>query len=118
MTLSCPSPQFARPNDRGNNFFYKLHLRNPQIQPVNMQLTTLLVLATSAAAGLAQSCTYETANYLSVCQQGNNLFCSGNTNICTAGTTDTFDDTATKANEHSCAGLSRGDSCVQTVACC
>lgn len=29
-----------------------------------MQLTTLLVLAASAAMGLAQSCTYETANYL------------------------------------------------------
>ncbi|KAI3397816.1 hypothetical protein diail_10349 [Diaporthe ilicicola] len=83
-----------------------------------MQLTTLLVLAASAATGLAESCKYETASYLSVCQQGNNLFCSGNTNVCTAGTTDTFDDTATKANEDACAGLNRGDNCVQTVACC
>lgn len=83
-----------------------------------MQLTTLLVLAASAATGLAQSCTYETANYLSVCQQGTNLFCTGNTGVCQQGKTDTFDETATTANEDACAGLSRGDSCVQTVACC
>lgn len=82
-----------------------------------MQPSTLLILAAAAATGLAQSCTYETANYLSVCQQGNNLFCTGNTGVC-SGKTDTFDEQATIANEDACAGLSRGDSCIQTVACC
>ncbi|KAG8167927.1 hypothetical protein KVR01_003616 [Diaporthe batatas] len=66
-----------------------------------MQPSTVLVLAASAATGLAQSCTYQAASYLSVCQQGNNLFCTGNTGVC-SNSTDTFDEQATIANEDAC----------------
>ncbi|WYZ38395.1 hypothetical protein EsH8_III_000309 [Colletotrichum jinshuiense] len=82
-----------------------------------MQFPTFFVLGSIMAAVASAQTTYETANYLSVCQQGNNLFCTGNTGVCPRGKTDTFDDKATKANEDSCKGLKRGDSCVQTVAC-
>ncbi|KKY37620.1 putative aldehyde dehydrogenase [Diaporthe ampelina] len=83
-----------------------------------MQFTTLFVLAASAAAGLAQSCTYETRNVASVCQQGVNRFCTGNKGVCPEGKTDTFDETATLANEEACVGLRRDDNCFQTIACC
>lgn len=84
-----------------------------------MQFPTLALLASIMAAAVsAQECSYQTANYLSVCNRGNNLFCSGNTNVCPSGKTDTFDETATKANEEACLDRSAGDSCTQTVACC
>lgn len=84
-----------------------------------MQFPTLALLASIMAATVsAQECSYEYANYLSVCNQGDNLFCSGNINACPSGKTDTFDETATKANEDACVGLSAGDSCKQTIACC
>lgn len=84
-----------------------------------MQFPTLALLASIMAAAVsAQECSYEYANYLSVCNRGDNLFCSGNINACPRGKTDTFDETATKANEEACVGLSAGDSCTQTIACC
>ncbi|KAE9574282.1 hypothetical protein COL154_010142 [Colletotrichum chrysophilum] len=85
-----------------------------------MQFPTFAVLALAAvasAASVPRATTYETANYLSVCQQGTNLFCTGNTGVCQRGKTDTFDAKATKDNEDACKGLKRGDSCTQTVAC-
>ncbi|KAK1709984.1 hypothetical protein CaCOL14_011825 [Colletotrichum acutatum] len=82
-----------------------------------MQFPTFAVLASIMVAGASAQTTYETANYLSVCQQGTNLFCTGNTGVCQKGKTDTFDAKATKANEDSCKGLKRGDGCTQTVAC-
>lgn len=86
---------------------------------LNMQFPTLTLLASiMAVAASAQECSYEYANYLSVCNQGDNLFCSGNINACPKGKTDTFDETATKENEKACVGLSAGDSCQQTIACC
>lgn len=98
-----------------------------------MQFSVLISLAFTSAAVLAapslldievpglstrQSCTYETANYASVCQKGTNAFCTGNVNVCQKGKTDTFDAKATKANEDSCASLQQGENCVQTIACC
>ncbi|KAF9869775.1 hypothetical protein CkaCkLH20_12818 [Colletotrichum karsti] len=80
-----------------------------------MQFSNIIVLAMAAVASAAT--TYETANYLSVCQQGNTLFCTGNVNVCQRGKTDTFDAKATKANEDACKGLERGASCTQTVGC-
>jgi hypothetical protein len=82
-----------------------------------MQFPIFAVLAGLMAAVASAETTYETANYLSVCQQGNTLFCTGNTNVCPSGKTDTFDEKATKANEDACNGLKRNDSCTQTVAC-
>lgn len=85
-------------------------------------IVTLAVGASVASAGVAgpraEKCTYETANYLSQCKIGNNLFCTGNTLVCGSGKTDTFDTKATQANEDVCAGKSENDSCTQTVACC
>ncbi|KAG8162050.1 hypothetical protein KVR01_007815 [Diaporthe batatas] len=84
-----------------------------------MQFPTLALLASiMAAAASAQECSHEVANYVSVCTQGDNLFCSGNTNVCASGKTDSFDEAATKANEEACVGLSAGEGCTQTVACC
>lgn len=85
-------------------------------------IPTILALATTALAapsGLEpRACTYETAQYLSVCQQGENLFCTGDVNICPSGKTDTFDAKATSANEAACEGLTMSASCKITVACC
>lgn len=85
-------------------------------------IPTILALATTALAapsGLEpRACTYETAQYASICQQGNNLFCTGDVNICPSGKTDTFDAKATSANEAACAGLTMSASCKITVACC
>ncbi|KAF3805683.1 putative aldehyde dehydrogenase FUS7 [Colletotrichum gloeosporioides] len=77
----------------------------------------LALAAVASAASVPRATTYETANYLSVCQQGTNLFCTGNTGVCQRGKTDTFDAKATKENEVACERLKRGDSCTQTVAC-
>jgi hypothetical protein len=85
-----------------------------------MQFTTFLttaVILAMASSGLA-ACTYEQGNYSSVCNIGNNLFCGGMTGICSSGQTEDFDDTATKANEESCKGLTAGNGCTQTVRCC
>lgn len=65
-----------------------------------------------------RACTYETAVYLSTCHQGENVFCSGNDNVCGQGQVDTQDATTTKANEESCVGVNVGDSCTQSIACC
>lgn len=99
-----------------------------------MQFSVLITLAFTSAAVLAapsprdevevpglvtrQSCTYTTADYNSMCKAGEYLFCSGNTNLCPSGKTDTFDDTATAANEEACAGGEYNQPCTQTVACC
>lgn len=93
---------------------------------ITLALTSVAVLAAPSPLDLAevpgletrQSCTYETASYLSQCQKGDTLFCTGNTNVCQSGKTDTFDSSATKANEESCAGSEQGANCVQTIACC
>lgn len=84
-----------------------------------MQFPTIALLASLMAASVsAHACSYEYANYLSVCKRGDNLFCSGNINACPRGKTDTFDENATKANEDACVGLNAGDGCKQTIACC
>ncbi|GJC81489.1 hypothetical protein ColLi_04327 [Colletotrichum liriopes] len=82
-----------------------------------MQFPIFAVVATFLTTTASAQATYEVANYLSVCQQGNNLFCSGNTSVCPKGKTDTFDAKATAANEAACKGLKYGDSCDQTIAC-
>ncbi|KAF6794603.1 hypothetical protein CMUS01_15996 [Colletotrichum musicola] len=82
-----------------------------------MQFSSFTLFISVMAAAVSAQTTYETANYLSVCQQGNTLFCTGNVNVCQRGKTDTFDAKATKANENACKGLKRGDSCTQTVGC-
>lgn len=93
-----------------------------QFIAVIAQLAALMpgVLAAPSfqAVGPRASCTYETATYVSVCNQGNTLFCTGNTNVCPSGKTDTFDAKATSANEAACEGLSANAGCTQTVACC
>lgn len=63
-------------------------------------------------------CTYVQASYLSMCARGENVFCSGNTNVCPQGISDSFDAYATKQNEGSCENLSPGTGCMQTIACC
>ncbi|KAL0936032.1 uncharacterized protein CTRU02_208247 [Colletotrichum truncatum] len=80
-----------------------------------MQFPIIAIISMAAVASAAT--TYETANYLSVCTQGNNLFCTGNTQVCPKGKTDTFDAKATKANEEACKGRKQNDSCTQTIAC-
>lgn len=45
------------------------------------------------------------------------MFCTGNENICPAGSVETLNDEANKANEDVCVGKSRGKMCVQTKAC-
>lgn len=92
-----------------------------------MQYSTIFTLFALAATTLAapasnidlapRACSYATGNYLSVCQQGDTLFCTGNVNICPAGSSEGFDATATAANEEACKGLSLGEGCVQTKAC-
>lgn len=85
-------------------------------------IPTILALATTAIAapsGLEpRACTYATAHYISVCQQGENLFCTGDVNVCPSGKTDTFDAKATSANEAACEGLTLSAGCKITVACC
>lgn len=86
-------------------------------------LPAILALAATALAAPpteleSRACTYETAQYLSVCQQGEKLFCTGDTNVCPSGKTDTFDAKATAANEAACEGLTMSASCKITVACC
>jgi hypothetical protein len=88
-----------------------------------MQFPTLALLASIMAAAVSaqesdSGCTYMTASYHSVCSTGENLFCSGNRWACPRGKTDTFDEVATKANEESCKGLTPGNGCTQTIACC
>lgn len=99
-----------------------------------MQFSVLISLVFTSAAVLAapspldfevpglstrqSSCTYETAQYASVCQKGETVFCTGNVNVCPSGKTDTFDEKATKANEEACASLQQNQNCVQTIACC
>lgn len=99
-----------------------------------MQFSVLVSLAFASVAVMAapspldsaeapalktrQSCAYQIATYASLCVQGENLFCSGNERVCPSGTTDTFDETATKANEDACVGLQRNAGCTQTIACC
>ncbi|PVH85732.1 hypothetical protein DL98DRAFT_650693 [Cadophora sp. DSE1049] len=76
-----------------------------------MQFTNLLgstVIVAMASSTMAQ-CTYETASYVSVCIQGVNLFCTGDTGICPRGKTESKDDVATKANEAACVGLERNN---------
>lgn len=85
---------------------------------LTMAFATAIFAAPSERLNTRATCTYETANYLSVCKQGNNVFCGGNTNVCPSGKTDTFDTKATEANEASCSDIAVGESCVQTVACC
>lgn len=110
-----PTPPILQPTS--SYLLNRLPIYQDTPRYLKMQVPTVAVLTSILAAVASAATTYETANYLSVCQQGDNLFCTGNTNVCRAGTTDTFDDTATKANEDACKGLSRGDSCTQTVAC-
>ncbi|POS77026.1 hypothetical protein DHEL01_v204581 [Diaporthe helianthi] len=84
-----------------------------------MQFPTLALLASIMAAAVsAQSCSYVVGSYLSQCIQGNNMYCSGNRNACPRGITDSFDATATKANENACVGRRAGEGCTQTIACC
>lgn len=94
-----------------------------------MQSSTIFTIFALAATTLAapaldlapRTCNgYSTGSYLSVCRIGDaGLFCGGNVGICpSASGVDTFDATATAANEAACVGLKAGVNCVQTVACC
>lgn len=81
----------------------------------------LSLAAAASAAFVTRATTYVTSDDVSSCQQGINLFCTGNTGgtarICGNGKTDTFDAKATKDNEDACKGLKREDRCIQTIAC-
>lgn len=94
--------------------------KKKSMYPVILSVLAMAATAIAApSAGLApRQCTYATAQYLSICQQGVNLFCTGDTNICPSGKTDTFDAKATAANEAACSGLTVSSSCMITVACC
>lgn len=101
-----------------------------------MQFSLLTVLACASALAAAapqdlpatvapgpfraekRACTYMTADYLSSCTQGETLFCTGNTNACPSGKTDTQDASSTKKNEQACSGKAKLDNCMQTIACC
>lgn len=71
-----------------------------------------------AQAEQDSGCTYVQASYMSSCARGENVFCTGNTNVCPSGVTDSFDAYATKQNEGSCENVSPGTGCMQTIACC
>lgn len=93
------------------------------MQSTIFALLSFAALALAAPASNAdltpRACSYATGSYLSVCAQGNDLFCTGNTGVCSAKDgVDTFDDKATAANVVACNGLKAGEGCVQTVACC
>lgn len=79
---------------------------------------TVLAVPTANVELEPRTCTYATANYLSVCTKGNTLFCTGNdNNLCPAGSKEGYDAHANKANEDACKGLAAGQQCTQTKAC-
>ncbi|TDZ26025.1 hypothetical protein C8034_v009012 [Colletotrichum sidae] len=82
-----------------------------------MQFPTLALIATLMAGSASAAITYSKASYVSVCTQGENLFCTGDVNICPKGSREFVDAKATKANEEACKGLKRNDGCVVTHAC-
>ena len=86
-----------------------------------MQFTNLLsstIILAMVSSTMAADCSYATGSYVSVCTQGVNLFCTGDTGICPRGMTESKDDVATKANEDACVGLKQNDGCTVTVMCC
>lgn len=99
---------------------YHHHSTSPKLK---MQLSTFLssfALLTLAATALAQDkkCTYTPGSYTSVCQQGNNLFCTGNVNTgCETPKVGSIDAHATDLNVKSCVGKKKGDGCDQYFCC-
>lgn len=95
-------------------------------------LTTVLSVLASAsvahagvvgAADLLEArqagCEYTIRAITSVCIQGTNLFCSGNTNVCASlGKKDSLDAKATSTNELVCQQKKLGQPCGQTTRCC
>lgn len=94
-----------------------------------MQLSIIATVLTAASFGAAQElqtgvgqynpdCAYISGNYISRCAIGENLYCSGNINMCPPGISHSFDNITDTANELACGTQDAGDSCYQTVACC
>lgn len=81
-------------------------------------ITLAAAVLAAPSANAPRACTYEKGSYVSVCQQGQNLFCTGDKNICPSGKKESIDTQATSANEAACVGKKRGDGCTITVACC
>lgn len=87
---------------------------------------TLLIGSNVVIAGVVdvlagrqdQPCEYRKKTF-GKCVPGNQVYCSGNTDVCTSmGVTDQFDNYATTENERVCIGQSEGATCTQTVWCC
>ncbi|KAL2066904.1 hypothetical protein VTL71DRAFT_1328 [Oculimacula yallundae] len=81
--------------------------------------TIVLLLASSATAQSGRRAgTYRTSVYGANCRAGNPITCGGGFGtICLKGSTQSFDDTANKANVAACAGKKVSDGCRMTVKC-
>lgn len=91
---------------------------------MRLQILTLLALATTGLATRTPKtpadpkCKYVPISWTSVCNQGNNLFCTGNADTgCQTpkvGSTDVY---ATELNEISCDDKKKGEGCYQYHCC-